>query len=139
MENINVSENVVAGEGVYQPGTLKALCLRKVESSFPLCQFSQKDLPMSIIGELYETRKQRKHIEYIHSLMYEFNSHNFGATPCKFSSNLFDAIIYPEENTSCFNIEHLIVPNWPDDWRITLRYGMTRNVLLTRYAILHIL
>lgn len=55
--------------------------------------------------------------------------------PYKFSPNLFDAILYPEEETRDFNITHIILSGWAEYWRITLRYGMTRCPILNmRYC-----
>lgn len=126
MANNNVIEEVpVIPNEVYQPGTLKHLCLKKVDEIFHLFQFTRQDLPMTLIDDLYAVHREEKHKKYVMALIHEFQSHVWNCMPYKFSPNLFDAILYPDETTRGFNINELVMSSWEEYYRISLYYRLT--------------
>lgn len=115
MENIINCDNLEISNEVYQPGKLKDLCLEKVASIYSLSQFTRQDLPMTVISHLHRVAKEQRHLKYTNNLIREFNSHMFDSMPYKFSPNLFNAIIYPDEDTQDFNISHIVMSDWPEN------------------------
>lgn len=110
MENETVS-NITSGsvEEKYEPGTLYKLCAQKVEQIFWLDQFTKKYLPMKIIEDRYKVKQEREKKEYINNLTLEFNLYHFGSLPYKYSPNLFDEIVYLEDENNDFSIENIIM------------------------------
>lgn len=127
MANNDIIEEVpVLPNEIYQPGTLKQLCLKKVDEYFHLFQLSRKELPMTLIDELYVVSQEEKHKRYIYALINEFQSHAWNSMPYRFSPNLFDAVLYPDETTVGFNVDELIMASWEEYYRISLYYGLKR-------------
>lgn len=124
--NAIIEEVPVVENETYQPGILKKLCLQAVEKYFRICQITKKDLPMTVIEDLYVVAREEKHKRYINALINEFQSIMWNCTPYKFSPNLFDAILYPDETTRGFNLVELVISSFEEYYRIGLYYGITR-------------
>lgn len=82
----NVGEEVAAaGSGeIYQPGTLKQLSLEAVVKHFYISQFTNKDLPLTVIDDLYYTYQNSKQVKYVQALITEFSLIEWHRLPYKF-------------------------------------------------------
>lgn len=133
--NVNnvVEEIAVAGTSgeVFQPGTLKQLCLGTVEKYYFISQFTKKDLPGTLIDDLYYTYQNSKHMQYIRALITEFQLMQWNRMPYKYSPNLFDAILYPDETSAEFNVVELIMSSFEEYMRINTWYNRTSCPLLS--------